>query len=120
MFRQGRKAVLQVRLNKLGSEARVFERIDDLPFVLGAEGFDGDAKLHRRIAVGADELVVIESDDVAAVIGDDGGHAHELSGPVGQQRGHGEDAIAGDQAMLDDRRHRDDVHVAAGQDGDDA
>ena len=36
---------------------------------------------------------------------------------VRKQNGHGEDPVSEDQAVLDDGRHRDHVHVTAAQDG---
>ena len=110
---------LQMRVDELGAEALAFERLDDLPLVIGAERLDGDAQLHGGLAVRGDELVVVQADDVALVVSDDLRHAHQLAGSVGQKHRNGEDAVALDQAVLHHRGHGDDVHVAAGEDGDD-
>lgn len=52
-----------------------FERVDNLPFVVLAECLDRDAQLDGGVAVGADELVVLEFDDVAVLTRDDARHA---------------------------------------------
>ena len=62
---------------------------------------------------------MLQADDVALVLGDDLRHAHQLAGAVGQKHAHREDAVALNKAVLHHRRHGDDVHVAAGKDGDD-
>ena len=90
-----------------------------LLLVLGAERLDGYAQLHGGVAVCGDELVVVKSDDVALAVGDDLRNAYQLAGAVGQKHGNGEDAVALDQAVLHHRRHGDDVHVAAGENGND-
>ena len=52
-------------------EAACLECVDNLPFVVFAEGLDRDAQFDGGVAVGADELVVLEFDDVAVFTRDD-------------------------------------------------
>ena len=82
----------------------------------GAERLDGYTQLYGGVAVSRDELVVIESNDVALALGDDLGDIDELARAVGQEHADREDTVALDQSVLHDRRHRDDVHVAARED----
>ena len=77
------------------------------------EGLQRDAQLHRRIAVDADELVVLQPDDIALIFGNDLSHAHQRARLIGQQYGYGKDPIPLDKAMLYHRGHGDHVHVAA-------
>ena len=63
-------AALQMRVDELGTEAFAFERLDDLLLVVGTERLDGDAQLHGGLAVRGDELVVVQADDIALVVGD--------------------------------------------------
>ena len=81
---------------------------------------DRDRQLDGGVAVDAHKLVVLELDDVAVLLGDHAGHAHEHARAIGQKDAHGEDAAALDQAVLDDGAHGDDVHVAARENAHDA
>ena len=86
--------------------------------VFVTKSFESDFEFDGHVAVDADELVMLEADDVAFLACDDVGDALELTGPVGQEHGKSEDAAAVDQAVLDQRSHGDDVHVATGQNRD--
>ena len=81
--------------------------------MLASEGFQRDCKLHRRITVGADKLVVVKTDHVALVFGDDAGDAHQFARLVREHNREGEDPVSLDQAMLHNGGHRDDIHVTA-------
>ena len=81
------------------------------------EGLQGDTQLHTGLAVDVDELVVLQLNDIAVVLGQYTGHPHQLAGAVGKLDGKGEDTAPADEPVLDQRGHGDDIHVAPGQDG---
>ena len=106
-------------MDELRGVASLLERMHDAPFVVGAERFDGHAQLDRSAAVRGNELVVIEADHVAILLGNDLRHVHQLSRAIRQEYRHGEDAIALDKAVLHHGCHGDHVHVSARKNGDD-
>ena len=61
---------------------------------------------------------MLELDDIAVDIRDQAGYPVQLARLVRQQDGDRKDPVAQDQALLDDRGHGDDVHIAAAQDTD--
>ena len=104
---------LQVRTDELRAEAVFLKSLDDFLFVVGAEGLHGDFQFYGGVTVGAEELVVVEADDISADVGDELGYAGEFARLIGKQDGDGKDTVSGDQAVLDNAGHGDEVHVAA-------
>ena len=84
----------------------------------GAVGFHGDSQFHRRLPVDADELVVLQLDDIAVLVGDGGCDLDQFSCLVRKQYGDGEDTILLDQSVLYHGGHGDHVHVAAAENQD--
>ena len=66
----------------------------DFLLMLMTEGLHGYGQLHRGVPVDADELVMIQPDDIALGFCDNGGHIHKLAGTVGQLYGYREDAAS--------------------------
>ena len=62
---------LHVGGHDLSFQARLAQGAHDAVLVVGAEGFDRHAQLDRFVAVGVDELVMLEANDVAVFLGDD-------------------------------------------------
>ena len=91
-----------MHLNELWPEARIFERLHDTLLVVGTECFDSDTQLNSGIAVGGNELIVIETYHVAVAVGDGLRDAHQFARAIRQENRNGEDSITLDQAMLDD------------------
>ena len=73
----------------------------------------GDPKLHSRIAVDTDELIVFKLNDIAALVSKERSNLCQLAWLVRKQNGYGEDTVSLDQSMLYHRRHGDDIHVTA-------
>ena len=84
--------------------------------MLRSECFHGDTQLHRFRAVGGNELVVLQFDNIGILPCDDSGHTLQFAGTVRQEDGHRKDTVTKDQTLLHYRRHRDDIHIPAGKD----
>ena len=85
--------------------------------MVGAVGLHGDAKRDGvRVDAAGLELVVVQCDDVRALLRQDGGHLDELARGVRQLDLEVHDAPAGDHTLLDDRTDGDGIDVAAGDD----
>ena len=65
------------------------------------------------LVVDADELVVLQPDDVAVLLSQQGGDLCQLAGLIRKQDGHREHAVSLNQTVLHDGGHGDDVHIAA-------
>ena len=78
-----------------------------------AEGLQRYPQLHAALAVDVDELVVLQLDDVAVLLGDDAGHVQQLTGPVRQMDGEGEHPAPVDEAVLHQGGDGDHIHIAA-------
>ena len=81
--------------------------------MLGAEGLHSDAQLHRRVAVDAHKLVVLQLDDIALLSGQKLGNLGQLSGLIRQKHRNRKDPVSLDEAVLDDGGHGDHVHISA-------
>ena len=112
-------SILHHYLHESWPEAAFLQALYDPVLVLGAEGFYGDAQLHALLAVRADELVVVQLDDVALLLGDELSHLYQLAGLVRKDGGDCEDPVSLDQTELYHGGHGDDIHIAAAQDGND-
>ena len=86
--------------------------------MLCAEGLQRHLQLHAVLAVDVDKLVVLQLDDVALQIGNQLGYPQQLAGAVRQMDREGEHPAAVDESVLNDGGHGDNVHIAAGEDGD--
>ena len=84
--------------------------------MVGSEGLHGNPEFNRCVAVSAVELIVLQLDDIAPILSDDGGHPYKLSRTVRQKDRDGEDSVSRDQTVLNDGGHGDDIHVAAAHD----
>ena len=113
------KLVLQMNLNELGAETVVFKRFDDSLLVFAAKCFDGYTQLYGSVAVGGNELVMIEAHNITVAVCYGLRNTHQFAGAVGEQHGNSEDAVALNQAMLYHGSHRDYVHVATRKNGND-
>ena len=77
------------------------KRLDDLLFVVAAEGFQSDGQLHGGVAVRVHKLVMLELDHISLFARDHAGHAHQGTGLVRKQDRDREDPVSRDQAVLD-------------------
>ena len=75
--------------------------------MLRPERLQRDAQFHRSTPVDGLELIVLQLDDVALLIGHDLGHLQKLTGLIRQQHGEGEYAAPANQAMLHQAAHGD-------------
>ena len=75
-----------------------FQCMDDLVFVFGSEGFDGNLQFHCCGTVRAYELVVIQFDHVSSLVCNHGCHAYQFSRFVWKEYGDCEDSVTGDEA----------------------
>ena len=67
-------------VDALGPETGRAHRVKDAVDVLRAVGFNGDAQGNRiSVMAGSLELVVIECDDVSALLGQNRGHLDKLA-----------------------------------------
>ena len=107
-----------MNLNELGAETVVFKCFDNSLLVFTTKCFDGHTQLYSSVAVCGNKLVMIEAYNITVTVGYGLRNTHQFAGAVGEQDGYGEDAPALDEPVLHYGRHRDDVHVAAGEDGD--
>lgn len=97
-------------------KAVVFQRFDDLRDVLMAVGLGGDFEHDTVETILGLELVVIEPDDVGALIGEDLCDQEQLTRCIRQFNAEGENASAGDETGADHRGDGDHVDVATGDD----
>ena len=80
--------------------------------MVGTEGFHSDPKFHGCVSVGAYELVVVQFDDVALVLGDDAGYAYEFAWLIRDEDGDGEDSVSLDEAVLYYGGHGNHIHIS--------
>ena len=78
-----------------------------------SECVHGDSKFYGCVSVGAYELVVIQLDDVALVLGDDTGYAYEFAWLVRDEDGDSEDSVSLDEAVLYYGGPGDHIHISA-------
>ena len=81
--------------------------------MLGSKRLHRNTQFHSRITVGTYKLVMIQLDDVALGIGYCCRNSHQFARLIRKQYGYGEDPVSLDQAMLNDGRHGNHIHVAA-------
>ena len=78
-----------------------------------AVSFYGDAQLHCRVPVDADELIVFQADYVALLFRKKRGNLGQFTRLIRKQDGHGKYPVSLDQTVLYDGSHGNDIHVAA-------
>ena len=88
--------------NDLGPVTFFRKDLHYLFFVFGTEGFERDTKLHSRIPVCGNELIVLELDDIAQGLCDSIGDGRKLSGLVGKEHGDRKYPVSHDEAVLND------------------
>ena len=71
-----------IGLAELRVIAMVEQSLDNLLLVLMSKGLHGDGQLHRRIAVDADKLVMIQANYIPLAFGYDGRYIHQFAGTV--------------------------------------
>ena len=72
----------------------IFQRFHNFVLVFGAKGLHGDTKLHSRIPVGADKLIVIQLDNVALCVCDGLSHPYQFTRLVRKQYRYREDPVS--------------------------
>ena len=84
------------QLHQSGAEALLLELLDNLLLMLRAEGFQSDAKFYEIIAVDAEELVVLQLDDIRVHLRDLRSDSYQLARLVRKKYryGHGQSVRA--------------------------
>ena len=100
-------------LNQFRAVAFFFQRRNNLMLVLGAEGFEGNTKLHGCASVGGYKLVVLQLDNVAVLLCHNTRNLAELARLVGKQDGNGKDTVPENQTLLYHGGHGNDIHIAS-------
>ena len=100
-------------LNQFRAVAFFFQRCNNLMLVLGAEGFEGNTKLHGCASVGGYKLVVLQLDNVAVFLCHNARNLAELARLVGKQYGYCENAVTENQSLLNNGGHGDHIHISA-------
>ena len=106
-------SILHHYLHESWPEAAFFQAFYNPVLVLCSKGLYRDAELHAFLAVCADELVVVQFDDVALLFSDELGYLYQLARFIRKHGGYGKDTVSLNQTELNDGGHGDDVHVAA-------
>ena len=83
--------------------------------MIGTKCFKRDRQFYCRIAICADKLIVFKLNDIALLLSDDRCHTHELARTIRKQYRYGKDPVSLNQSMLYDGCHRDDIHIATGE-----
>ena len=84
--------------------------------MFGSEGFDRYTEFNRSISVDRNELVMLELNDVSALLRKYSGNLGKHSRLIGKKYGYGKDPVSCDKSVLNNGTHGDDIHVSSGKD----
>ena len=83
---------------------------DYFAFMFCSESFQRNAKLHGGVPVRADELVMLQLNDIALLFGNDLRDADKLTRFIRQKHGNRKNTVSLNQAVLHNGGHRDYIH----------
>ena len=98
-------SILHHYLHESWPEAAFFQAFYNPVLVLCSKGLYRDAELHAFLAVCADELVVVQFDDVALLFSDELGYLYQLARFIRKHGGYGKDTVSLNQTELNDGGH---------------